>query len=149
MVGPGDASAADSLRRAGSSARAHTAPRRRLRSTLAPAADARSTDEKLSPKNLTRLVAADSAYRVRVHSNVLHPVDGEYTMAYLPARCLADAGLAETFALHTDERGGVIGVDYSTAGGDCVIDPDSPLACRPSWRAPLRKGPSRSGPRRR
>jgi hypothetical protein len=62
---------------------------------------------------------------VRVPSNVLHPRDGEYTMAYIPARCLADAGLQENFALHADERGGVVGLDYSTAGGDCFIDVDA------------------------
>ena len=56
---------------------------------------------------------------------MLHPRDGEYTMAYIPARCLADAGLQENFALHADERGGVVGLDYTTAGGDCFIDVDA------------------------
>lgn len=42
--------------------------------------------------------------------------------AYLPARCLAEAGLQENFALHMDERGNVVGVDYTTAGGECHLD---------------------------
>ena len=46
-------------------------------------------------------------------------------MAYIPARCLADAGLQENFALHADERGGVVGLDYTTAGGDCFVDGES------------------------
>ena len=146
MVGPGDASAADFTPCGVFSARAHTAPDgvsvrlSHLRLTRDP------IDEKFAAA-FDDLVARDLVYRVRVHSNVLHPVDGEYTMAYLPARCLADAGLAETFALHADERGGVVGLDYSTAGGDCVVDPSSPLR-RPSRRAPG-AGPPRSGPRRR
>ena len=126
MVGPGDASApgaADFTPCGVFSARAHTAPDgvsvrlSHLRLTRDP------IDEKFAAA-FDDLVARDLVYRVRVHSNVLHPVDGEYTMAYLPARCLADAGLAETFALHADERGGVVGLDYSTAGGDCVVDPE-------------------------
>lgn len=124
VVGPGDASApgaADFTPCGVFSARAHTGPDgvsvrlSHLKLTRDP------VDDDFAEK-FDALVAADLVYRVRVHSNVLHPVDGEYAMAYLPARCLADAGLAETFALHADERGGVVGLDYSTAGGDCVVD---------------------------
>ena len=47
--------------------------------------------------------------------------EGEHVMAYLPARCLAEAGLQENFVLHMDERGNVVGVDYTTAGGECHL----------------------------
>jgi len=70
----------------------------------------------------TALVERDLHYRVRLAANVLHPREGEYVMAYLPARCLSEAGLQENFALHMDERGNVIGIDYTTAGGDCHLD---------------------------
>jgi len=139
VVGPGDASAADFTPCGVFSARAHTAPDgvsvrlSHLRLTRDP------IDENFAAA-FDALVAADLVYRVRVHSNVLHPVDGEYTMAYLPARCLADAGLAETFALHTDERGGVIGVDYSTAGGDCVIDPEQSAGSPPKLAGAASRG---------
>jgi len=83
----------------------------------------------------TALVADDLHYRVRLAANVLHPREGEYVMAYLPARCLAEAGLQENFALHMDERGNVVGMDYTPAGGECHADAvPVPLGANPAFR---------------
>ena len=73
-------------------------------------------------EKFSALVDADLNYRVAVPANVVHPRPDERVIAFLPARCLADAGLQEHFALHTDDRGNVVGVDYQTAGGECAAD---------------------------
>ena len=82
-----------------------------------------------------RLVEDDLHYRVRVPANVLHPRAGEFVMAFLPARCLAEAGLQENFVLHMDEAGNVVGMDYGTAGGECHADAvPTPLGPNPAFR---------------
>ena len=50
------------------------------------------------------LIENDLHYRVSVPANVLHPREGEYVMAYAPARCLALSGLQENFVLHMVRR---------------------------------------------
>ena len=83
----------------------------------------------------SKLVDDDLNYRVRLPANVLHPRADEHVVAYVPSRCLADAGLQENFALHMDERGNVVGVDYTTAGGECHADtPAVPLGKDPKFR---------------
>ena len=63
---------------------------------------------------------------------VLYPPTSQ---AYIPARCLAEAGLQENFVLHMDERGNVVGVDYTTAGGECHVDAvPVPLGTNPKFR---------------
>ena len=70
-------------------------------------------------------------------ANVLHPRKGVGVMASIPARCLADAQLQENFALHADELGNVVGVDYATMGGDCAPNGEreiTPLGANPVFR---------------
>jgi hypothetical protein len=84
-----------------------------------------------------KLVEDDLPYRVRVPANVLHPRKGVGVMASIPARCLADAQLQENFALHADELGNVVGVDYATMGGDCAPNGEreiTPLGANPVFR---------------
>tara|TARA_B110000240_G_scaffold98356_1_gene111380 strand:+ start:782 stop:1852 length:1071 start_codon:yes stop_codon:yes gene_type:complete len=64
----------------------------------------------------------DLPYRIALPANVLHPRRDEKVIAFLPAKCLAESGLQENFALHMDENGNVVGVDYDPAGGECHLE---------------------------
>lgn len=144
-VRPGDVSDDDFAPCGVFSARAHFE-----RSSSAAAADDDVAVARLTRLQLTRdpvdasfaaafakLVEDDLPYRVRVPANVLHPRKGVGVMASIPARCLADAQLQENFALHADELGNVVGVDYATMGGDCAPNGEreiTPLGANPVFR---------------
>ena len=70
-------------------------------------------------RRFSALVERDLPYRVSVPANVFHPSCDARVVAFVPARCLAEAGLQEHFVAHMDERGNVIGLDYDPAGHEC------------------------------
>lgn len=92
-----------------------------------------------------KLVADNDVYRVRVPADVLNPESGGHVMTWLPARCLVESGLQESFVLHMDEAGHVVSLEYGQPGGGCRIRsdmvPDCPdrLAFRTSVSAKFAK----------
>eukprot|EP00854_Cymbomonas_tetramitiformis_P018479 gene18479-22050_t len=65
------------------------------------------------------LLEQNAFYRVRVPSVVIGPDNGRRVMAALPARCLANGGLHESFVLHADDRGLIVGLEYTLPSGEC------------------------------
>ena len=85
----------------------------------------------------SELVDDDLNYRVRLPANVLHPRADEHVVAYVPARCLAEAGLQNISPSTWTSEGTpqLVGVDYTTAGGECHVDtPAVPLGKDPKFR---------------
>lgn len=65
------------------------------------------------------LLEQNAFYRVRVPSVVIGPDNGRRVMAALPARCLSNGGLHESFVLHADDRGQIVGLEYTLPSGEC------------------------------
>lgn len=65
-------------------------------------------------------------YRVRVPAHVLQPTPERFAAAFLPARCVVAAGLAESWVLQLDARGGVVALEYAPPGGACPPTAQTP-----------------------
>lgn len=86
-----------------------------------------SSDEQAA---LLDQAALGGPYRVRVPGSALDPASAEaagaWAAAWLPASCLLASALAESWALHTDERGNVVALELAATGAPCAAGP--PLA---------------------
>ena len=69
---------------------------------------------------------------MRPHNNQASVVtvsedDSRSVMTWLPARCLLDSGLQESFVLHMDETGHIISVEYGQASRQADPSPPAPF----------------------
>jgi hypothetical protein len=68
---------------------------------------------------LNALLAAGGLYRARLPANALKP-DERHVVAFLPLRCIVDAGLAEHLSVGVDEAGRIYGLELAPPGGACA-----------------------------
>jgi hypothetical protein len=82
---------------------------------------------------LNKLLATGGLYRARLPANALSPDAGRHVVAFLPLRCLVDAGMAEHFGLSVDEAGRVYGLELAPPGGACAPDTGAPPKPPAAW----------------
>ena len=82
---------------------------------------------------LSKLLAAGGLYRARLPAHALTPEAARHVVAFLPLRCLVDAGMAEHFGLSVDEAGRVYGLELAPPGGACAPDTGAPPKPPADW----------------
>ena len=93
---------------------------------------ARDAPSKADAAALNALLAAGGLYRARLPANALAPTD-RHVVAFLPLRCLVEAGLAEHLSLSVDEAGRVYGFELAPPGGACAPQAGAPPKPPAAW----------------
>lgn len=93
---------------------------------------ARDAPSAADAQALSALLAAGGLYRVRVPANALAPGEARVS-AFLPLRCLVDAGLAEHYGLSVDEAGRIYGLELAPPGGACAPAAGTPPKAPAAW----------------
>ena len=93
---------------------------------------ARAAPSQADAAVLNALLAAGGLYRARLPANALAPTD-RHVVAFLPLRCLVEAGLAEHLSLSVDEAGRVYGFELAPPGGACAPQAGAPPKPPAAW----------------